>query len=110
MLGTTFTVNTVNFNLRSIGEWIDSASTADQPQLLNVDSTIKPEGKSSFVVKLQKHTNNGTIGLPDRKAQVHIVYSYDAGTTRAELQALKTTAVALLTDGNVDGFMRGERI
>lgn len=110
MLGTTFTRSTITWNLRTIGEWISSIATVGQPHLLNIDSSVKAEGKSSFVVKVRKNIDSSTTGLPDRKMQVHIVYTYDQGTTRAELQALKDQAVGLLTDADVDGYMRGERI
>lgn len=89
------------------GRYILTASTADEPVLLSVDSTIKPDGTSSFVTKLQEHKND--VNGVDKLAQAHVVFRWDSGTTQASLENLFGQLKTMLDATAITRLMRGER-
>lgn len=108
-LGLVLTIGSKTFNLLDIGSYRNVASTPDQPEDLSIQSTIKADSASSFVVKSVKNVNSSTVGNPDEVSQAHVVFRWTPAVTRATLSAQFADLKTLLTDANIDAIMRGER-
>lgn len=108
-LGNVLTLNSVAFNIVDFGRYVASTSTADQPITVSVDSTIKANATSSFVVKYNRQVNSASVGMPDSMLQVHTVVKFDPVFTAADIIAAKAFVDSLYNPTNVAAIMQGRR-
>lgn len=108
MLGPVITSGTKSFNMTDIGRYVWSGSTQALQEELSVDSTIKPDGLSSFVVKNRIIVNSAVPGAPDDVNQVHVVAKFAPSATDAAILA-QLTVVKSVIDAQIAAIRRSER-
>lgn len=92
------------------GKWILNDSTVDQPIYFQVNSTVRPEADSDFVVRYDMAVNRPDP-LPDAKMSVYLVARYNTKTFGEApiLNAANFIHSALTASGVLKRIMRGER-
>lgn len=91
------------------GRYVADSSTPTAQQLLSVDSTLKPGGVSSIVVKAEMLDDN-VPGVPDTKLSVYTVVRGNLDSyTDSQIIALKDRVSATLSAANLLRMRRGER-
>lgn len=97
----------------NVGEYVLDSSTADQLTTLKIDSTLKPGGQSSYVVRADAHKNSAVPGQTDDKLAVYIVIrgNIEVFTTQEKIDLINRVATVLTaTSGaNIPRIERGER-
>lgn len=91
-----------------VGHYIADSASLDEMETLKVKSTLKPNGVSSFVIRVDKSVN--ALGGPDKTISVYTVV---AGHLQDFTPAIKTILLdrvrAVLTEANIARIERGER-
>lgn len=101
----------------SPGRYLNEASTVTEPDTLWIDSTVKPDSISSYVVKRTFAQDSGntiignTMTVADDILQVHLVIK---GDLRVFSQAQITDVISEVTEfctnfTNLQKLLRGER-
>lgn len=91
-----------------VGHYIADSATLDEMETLKVKSTLKPNGISSFVVRVDKSINS--LGGPDKTLSVYTVVAGHLQDFTPALKAILLDRVrALLTEANILRIERGER-
>lgn len=93
-----------------VGRYIADASTGDEPQLLSVDSSLKPgTDKSSFVIRFDQHKNNAVTGVDDKIAIYMVTRGNLEAFSDAELTIGYDRVRAMLSAANLVRLRRRER-
>jgi hypothetical protein len=91
------------------GRYVNEASTLDEPIRLAINSTLKSEGESSFVVRFDEHKNS-EVGMDDDHLAVYLV---TRGNMRvfgpADIRAYIEDIVAITEVANLEKILRGQR-
>jgi hypothetical protein len=104
------TIGSRTYSRIDSGKFVDTSTTVDEPRNLSIDSTIVPEGVSSFVVKTVTHENDPD-GLSDEFLQVHVVVRYSKqGFTNTQISdEIASVASFLAVPDNLTRLRRGEK-
>lgn len=105
----TLTLLTRNYARLTDGRWIYESSTADEPEYIQIDSTVDQKS-TSLVVKNLVYKNNALTGIDDL-IQAHTVIRFPSGrATEAEVKQRLDILDALFdTTGYLTRILRGER-
>lgn len=106
----TLTIGAETFERLDNGKWILSTSTADEPLILEVKSTIRPDGVSEYVLKQTMNKNSSTAGAKDDQLIAYTVMRLPLKAfTQAQLEARLASNNTFLSSANITKILRGER-
>lgn len=108
--GNSITIGSKVFALLEPGNYINEASNADTPSLLQIQSTVKPGGESSYVARRRINKNNAITTLPDQQLQVYMVVRGNMQVfTQAEVEGAFQDLKDWLTPAVFTRLLRGEK-
>lgn len=92
------------------GHYVDTASTAAEPKTLKVKSTLKPGGRSSYVVRVDLRKESATDpGVYHDLAVYTVIMGHVEAFTGDDKTSLVAEVAAVLNAGNIARIERGER-
>lgn len=108
--GPSLTVGSTTYVELDRGIYMDDAATSDEPKTLEIASTVKPDGISSYNIRLRERKNDSLGGL-DQELQVYLVIRgstkvYNEAAILAKISHLDTFLTAT---GILKKILRGER-
>lgn len=106
----TLTIGTNTYERLDTGRYINVASTADQPILLTLKSTIDPNATSNYLVRFEQMKNSSVPGAEDDKLSVHMVIKLPLKAfNQTDVENYISQVNSFLTSANLTKLMRGER-
>jgi len=101
-------VSPVDFHRTRTGSWIAADSDLDEPSYLSFDSTLNPDGTSTFLIKYEELTN--VEGSLDARASAHMVIKWPhSAKTEDEMKYVVERLIGIICNGDtLSRVLRGE--